>query len=152
MANSTGSYGVFFVDLVDGAVAVVGVVSTIKNWSNILRNDALTIINRWTTTYKNDLAKNTNILACTLLIIILIMSIITFKTHICNCIAEFKNKSCFVLSKNVFAITNIGITKTEHSWFWPMTRTMAYTLNGLNERSQHNLVACPSSYSQAPLV
>lgn len=31
MANSTGSYGVFFVDLVDGAVAVVGVVSTIKN-------------------------------------------------------------------------------------------------------------------------
>lgn len=40
------------------------------------------------------------------------MSIITFKTHICNCIAEFKNKSCFVLSKNVFAITNIGITWT----------------------------------------
>lgn len=27
MANSTGSYGVSFVDLVDGAVAVVGVVS-----------------------------------------------------------------------------------------------------------------------------
>lgn len=52
MANSTGSYGVFFVDLVDGAVAVVGVVSTIKNWLNMLRNDALTIINRWTTTYK----------------------------------------------------------------------------------------------------
>lgn len=46
MANSTGSYGVFFVDLVDGAVAVVGVVSTIKNRLNILRNDALTIINR----------------------------------------------------------------------------------------------------------
>lgn len=31
MTNSTGSYGVSFVDLVDGAVAVVGVVSTIKN-------------------------------------------------------------------------------------------------------------------------
>lgn len=31
MANSTGCYGVSFVDLVDGAVAVVGVVSTIKN-------------------------------------------------------------------------------------------------------------------------
>lgn len=46
MANSTGCYGVSFVDLVDGAVAVVGVVSTIKNRLNILRNDALTIINR----------------------------------------------------------------------------------------------------------
>lgn len=46
MANSTGSYGVFFVDLVNGTVAVVGVVSTIKNCLNILRNDALTIINR----------------------------------------------------------------------------------------------------------
>lgn len=31
MANSTGSYGVSFVDLVDGAVAVVGVVSISKN-------------------------------------------------------------------------------------------------------------------------
>lgn len=34
MANSTGSYGVSFVDLVDGAVAVVGVVSTVQKPQN----------------------------------------------------------------------------------------------------------------------
>lgn len=44
MANSTGSYGVSFVDLVDGAVAVVGVVSTEQQPQNraqlILAHDA----------------------------------------------------------------------------------------------------------------
>lgn len=52
MVNLIGSYGVFFVDLVDGVVVVVGVVLIIKNWLNMLRNDVLIIINRWMMMYK----------------------------------------------------------------------------------------------------
>lgn len=37
-------------------------------------------------------------------------SIITYKTTVCHFVANFKIKSCFVLSKHIFAITNVRIT------------------------------------------
>lgn len=37
-------------------------------------------------------------------------SIITYKTTVCHFVANFKIKSCFVLLKHIFAITNVRIT------------------------------------------